>query len=84
MRTLAWAETPPATAGVVAERPRVREKELTGGTSPSATCREGREGGFSVRGPSVSGPACGPSSWAARSIFFFFLLCKFCFMFDFV
>ena len=37
---------------------------------------EGREGGFSARGPRARGPACGPSSWAARgTVSFSFSFC---------
>ena len=70
MRTLEWAETPPAAAGVAAEPPHVREKELTGGTSPSATFRE-RGGEQRVRGPAwAEAKRAGRSSTVLLSLFF--------------
>jgi len=81
LRTLAWAKTPPAAAAVAVEPPRVREKELTGGTSPSATFREGRQAG------SARGPAWAKAKWAGHRstvMFFLFLFFKNCFIFEFV
>ena len=36
------------------------------------------------RGPGGSGPACGPKSGHPLQCLFFFLLCSFCFIFEFV
>jgi len=36
------------------------------------------------RGPSRGGPACGPISGRSLQQFFFFFLCSFCFIFEFV
>ena len=82
MRTLEWVETPPATAGVAAEPPCVREKELTGGTSPSATFRE-REGKQRARAASARAEL----EWAGlraefrplTAVLFFFLSMQFLF-----
>ena len=46
MRTLVWAWTSPAAAGIAAEPPHTKKAELTGGATPSASRRERGEGGL--------------------------------------
>ena len=85
-RPIAEARSSP-TMSLSSLGPRREVEEASDGRVPPVSDRLRRESARAApEWAERDRPACGPSSWAARSImlFPFFLLCKICFMFDFV